>query len=101
MFDDLVAPGRPTHRPWLHLLDGEIAPRVLMSERTSVIVWSSLWPARPDVRVRFDLTSDGADTDLRFTLLLDPPHPDEDEIRRMRKRLERLINVELRHTYGQ
>ena len=101
VFDDLTHPGRPTHRPWLHLLAGELAPRVLVSEYASVVVWSSIWLARPDAKVRFELSYAESGTDLRFTLLLDPPIPDDDEIRTMRKRLGRLINSQLRHTYGQ
>lgn len=101
VFDDLAHPGRPTHRPWLHLLADEVAPRVLVSEHASVVVWSSIWPARADAQVRFELTSAGSGTDLRFTLLLDPPLPDDDAIRTMRKRLGWLINGQLRHTYGQ
>lgn len=72
-----------------------------MSEYASVVVWSSIRLARPDAKVRFELSSAGFGTDLRFTLLLDPPIPDDDEIRTMRKRLGRLINNQLRHTYGQ
>ncbi|MFW0872441.1 MULTISPECIES: hypothetical protein [Rhodococcoides] len=79
----------------------EVAPRVLVSEHASVVVWSSIWPARADARVRFELASAGSGTDLRFTLLLDPPLPDDDAIRAMRKRLGSLINGQLRHTYGQ
>lgn len=101
VFDDLAHLGRPTHQPWLHLLDDEVAPHVLVSEHASVVVWLSIWLARPDAKVRFELSPAGFGTDLRFTLLLDPPIPDNDEIRTMRKRLGWLINNQLRHTDGQ
>ncbi|MBY6368435.1 hypothetical protein [Rhodococcoides corynebacterioides] len=101
VFNDLTNPGRPTRRPWLHLLADEVAPRVLVSEHASVVVWSSIWLARPDAKVRFELASAESGTDLRFTLLPDPPIPDDDEIRTMRKRLGWLINGQLRYTYGQ
>ncbi|MBY6537500.1 hypothetical protein HQ325_02335 [Rhodococcus sp. BP-349] len=101
VFDDLVHPGRDTIRPWLHLLDDESLPRVIESEPPSLVVWSSLWPARPDALIRFDLADDGAGTNLRWTLLLDPPRPDDDAVRGLRKRIDRLINGNLRFTYGQ
>ena len=101
VFDDLANSGRPTHRPWLHLLADEVAPQVLLSEHASVVVWSSIWPARPDAQVRFELSSAGSGTDLRFTLLLNPPVPDDVQIRTMRRRLGWLINGQLRYTYGQ
>ena len=101
VFDDLANPGRPTHRPWLHLRADEVAPHVLVSEHASVVVWSSIWPARPDAKVRFELAPAGPGTDLRFTLLLDRPFPEDDKIRKMRKRLGWLINGQLRYTYGQ
>ncbi|MBM7417224.1 MULTISPECIES: SRPBCC domain-containing protein [Nocardiaceae] len=101
VFDDLVNPGRETIRPWLRLLDDEMLPRVIESEPPSLVVWSSLWPARPSALIRFDLTDDGAGTNLRWTLLLDPPRPDDDVVRSLRKRIDRLINANLRFTYGQ
>jgi hypothetical protein len=101
VFDDLAHPGRETRRPWLHLLDDETLPRVIESEPPSLVVWSSLWPARPGALIRFDLADDGTGTSLRWTLLLDQPHPDDDVLRSLRKRIDRLINGNLRHTYGQ
>ena len=101
VFDDLVNPGRETIRPWLRLLDDETLPRVIESEPPSMVVWTSLWPERPGARIRFDLTNDGAGTSLRWTLLLDPPRPDDDAVRGLRKRIDRLINFNLRFTYGQ
>ena len=102
IFDDLVDPDRQPRRPWLHLEDDEIAPVVLESERSSHVVWSSLWLKRPDARIAFDLTArtDGG-TDLRWTLLVEPPAPDDRRFRHLCQRIGTLINANLRHTYGQ
>ncbi|MGW9263423.1 carboxymuconolactone decarboxylase family protein [Gordonia terrae] len=77
IFDDLVSPNRQPSRPWLHLLDDEVAPTVLESARPTRVVWSSLWTKRPDAQVVFDLSGGRSGTDLRWTLLTDQPAPDD------------------------
>jgi hypothetical protein len=104
IFDDLCDPNRQPVRPWLHLLDDEIAPVVLESDRPGHVVWSSLWVKRPDARLHFDLLArnGGADgTDLRWTLYVDEPVPDASLVGHMRKRIGELINANLRFTHGQ
>lgn len=68
-----------------------------------LVVWSSLWVKRPDAIVRFDLPNDsgGYGTDLRWTLLVDEPMPEASLVAHMRKRLNQLINANLRYTFGQ
>ena len=58
---------------------------------------------RPDAIVRFDLPPDsnGYGTDLRWTLLVDEPTPDASLVGHMRKRINQLINANLRFTFGQ
>jgi len=67
VFEDLTEPTRNTIRTWLHLLDDEVGPMVLESHCPDYVVWSSLWPRRPEARIRFDLPPGGAGggTDLR------------------------------------
>lgn len=103
VFEDLIAPNRSPARPWLSLLGGEVAPVVLESREPAYVVWSSLWPRRADARITFELLQGGPDggTDLRWTLTVDEPAPDENMTRRMRKRINTLIYANLRHTYGQ
>lgn len=62
-----------------------------------------MWTGRPDARVRFNLASDRRrqGTDLRWTLLVDPPLPAPAVLRHMRRRLDVLINANLRYTFGQ
>lgn len=102
VFEALSEPDRDPARPWLRLLDDEHRPRILRRERPNLVVWSSLWPKRPDARVRFDLASDGLQgTLLRWTLLLAEPLPDASLLGHLRKRLNELINANLRYTFGQ
>lgn len=96
----LIDPDRDPSRPWLHLLGNEQRPIVLESEAPHLVVWSSLWPWRPDAQIRFDLTGVGGTT-LEWTLYVDEPAPDRETIVRMRKRINRLINANLRFTFGQ
>ena len=96
----LIDPDRDPSRPWLHLLGNEQRPIVLESEAPHLVVWSSLWPWRPDTQIRFDLTGVGGTT-LEWTLYVDEPAPDRETIVRMRKRINTLINANLRFTFGQ
>jgi hypothetical protein len=102
IFEALTEPDRGPTRPWLVLLDDEQRPRTLQAERPGLVVWSSLWTSRPDAVVRFDLPSDGGGgTDLRWTLLLNDPDPEPPLLGHLRKRLNLLINANLRFTFGQ
>ena len=75
---------------------------MLRSEAPSTLVWSSLWIKRPDATVTFDLPSsaDGG-TDLQWELHVEEPAPDDALVGHMRKRLNQLINANLRYTFGQ
>lgn len=101
VFDDLCDPYRQPERPWLHLHDDEIAPTIIDSRRPNYVVWSSLWPARTDACVRFELSAARGGTDLRWTLYADNPLPDSDFVNHLRHRIGELINANLRSTYGQ
>ncbi|MCX2963152.1 hypothetical protein [Gordonia aquimaris] len=101
VFDDLVTPNRQPGRPWLHLLDDEIAPVVVESARPARVIWSSLWIKRPDAQIMFDLSPGRGGTDLRWTLLVEPPGPDDRQFRHLCQRIGTLINANLRDTYGQ
>ncbi|SCG46188.1 hypothetical protein [Micromonospora humi] len=102
VFEALTRPDRDPARPWLRLLDDEQPPRVLEAEHPDLVVWSSLWPRRTDARVRFELASDGGcGCLLRWRLLVTEPLPDASLVGHLRKRLNRLINADLRFTFGQ
>jgi hypothetical protein len=102
VFEALAEPSRHPARPWLLLLTDEQWPRVLSATPPMCLVWSSLWPRLPDATIRFDLprSPDGG-TDLRWTLYVDEPVPDDGTAGHLRKRLNQLINANLRYTFGQ
>lgn len=102
VFEVLTNLDRDSARPWLLLLDDEQSPKLVEAGEPDFVVWSSLWEKRPDARVRFELASDGAaGTDLRWTLLVEEPMPDPSLLGHLRKRLNELINSNLRYTFGQ
>jgi hypothetical protein len=101
VFEALTRPDRDPTRPWLKLLDDEQRPRLIEADKPGLVVWSSLWTKRPDAIVRFDLEGAGYETDLRWTLLVDEPMPEAPLAGHMRKRLNQLINANLRFTFGQ
>ena len=67
-----------------------------------MVLWSSLWVKRPDARIRYDLPADSGSqgTDLCWTLLVDEPVPQDALIGHMHKRINQLINANLRYTFG-
>jgi hypothetical protein len=98
----LADPHTDPHRPWLDLRPDEIEPRVLQLERPILVVWSSLWPDRPDDQIRFDLEPpEGSGCVLRWTLLTPSEPPDEKRVGQLRHRVNELINGNLRATFGQ
>ncbi len=100
--ESLQEPERDPARPWLRLLDDEQRPWVVEARPPELVVWSSLWPSRPDALVRFDLAPDGrGGTDLRWTLLVAEPEPDASKLGHLRRRLNQLVNADLRYSYGQ
>ncbi|GIF25404.1 hypothetical protein Ate02nite_81340 [Paractinoplanes tereljensis] len=102
VFEALTEPDRDPARPWLTLLADEQRPVVLEAAKPHLVVWSSLWPRRPDAQVRFDLTSDGGfGTRLAWTLLVDEPMPDDSLVGHLRKRLNELINASYRNSMDQ
>jgi hypothetical protein len=102
VFEVLTDPHRDPARPWLLLLDDEQEPRLVDAGKPDFVVWSSLWEKRPDARVRFDLASDDSGgTRLRWTLFVEEPLPDPSLLGHLRKRLNELINANLRYTFDQ
>lgn len=102
VYEALVDPDRDPSRPWLILRDDEYYPVIEEAVEPNLVVWTSIWRWRPDARIRFDVCSTaGSSTDLRWTLLVDEPLPDDETTVRMRKRVDELINGNLRGTFGQ
>ena len=101
VFEALTDPNRDPSRPWLDLLEDEIAPEVVASDPPWSVTWSSIWNNRPDAVIRFDLAGGSNGTQLRWTLLVEEPAPDPSLTGHMRKRLNELVNANLRYTFGQ
>ncbi|WP_091447549.1 hypothetical protein [Actinokineospora iranica] len=101
VWESLTEPRRPSARPWLDLLPDETEPNVLDSAHPHLVVWSSLWPDRPDDRIRFDLRPVGQDCGLRWTLTTTGEPPSTSRLGHLRYRLNLLVNDRLRRSYGQ
>ena len=96
----LIKPNRDPARQWLALLDDETAPLILESEEPRLVTWSSIWRKRPDARVRYGIQPTAQGCELRWTLL-DVDDPGPALVGHMCKRLNQLINAELRYSFGQ
>ena len=101
VWDSLVNPHRRGARPWLELLPDEVPPRILHAERPTRVVWSSLWPSRPNDEVHLELRASGSETSLRFSLLTPDDPPDQSKTGHLRRRLNELLFADLRFSYGQ
>jgi hypothetical protein len=101
VFEALTDPTRPQGRQWLELAKDEVPPRVLEARHPHVVVWSSLWPSRPNDQIRFDLDQVGSGCSLRWTLFTPDDPPDEKLLGHMRYRLNYPINGQLRFSFGQ
>lgn len=102
VFAALTQPHDARARPWLTLLEDEQEPQVLETHEPDLVIWSSLWPRRPDARIRFELQApDGrAGTTLRWLLLVEQPRPDDSLTGHLLKRVNELINRDLRYSFG-
>ncbi len=74
---------------------------MLEADAPTRVVWSSLWPSRPNDRVVLELSALGQETALRFTLLTPDDPPDESRTGHLRRRLNHLLFADLRFSYGQ
>ena len=101
VWDSLMVPAEPTARPWLNLLEDEVAPRVVFARKPDEITWSSLWPSRPNDTVHLTLSTVGSETLLKFTLLTPGELPDSSKTGHLRRRLNYLLFADLRFSYGQ
>jgi len=101
VWDSLVQPERKGTRPWLSLAADEVAPRILGAEEPHRVVWSSIWPSRPNDEVHFELAAIGSETSLKLTLLTPDEPPDQSTTGHLRHRLNHLLFADLRYSYGQ
>lgn len=95
----LAEPNRDPARQWLILLYDETPPRVIRVEDT-LVIWSSIWSKRSQAQVQFDIQGDAGGSDLRWTLY-DVEDPGPALTGHMCKRLNELIDRDLRYSLGQ
>ncbi|WP_377322901.1 hypothetical protein ACFJIY_25680 [Pimelobacter simplex] len=99
---DLVERRAEGTRAWLELRDDERRPEVLSSVEGRQVVWSSLWPERPDDRIELTITPDGTGgSRLEFVWLAADPDPAPATVGHLRRRLNELLYADLRYSYGQ
>jgi hypothetical protein len=101
VWESLADPTAVSARSWLILADDEVAPEVEEAVKPSLVVWSSLWAQHPLAVIRFDIAPSGDGTDLRWTILAPPESIDDAEARRLRYRMDTLVNGRLRRSFGQ
>lgn len=87
-------------RPWLNLLDDEVEPRILDAEKPVRVVWSSLWPSRPNDQLHLEVSAVRGETLLRFTLWTPDEPPDASKTGHLRRRVNHLLFADLRFSYG-
>ena len=84
------------------LLDDEVEPTLVAASEPELVIWSTLWPHRPAIQIRFEIEPDGGQgSRLRWRLGSEQPIDDESAIGHMRKRMNVLINANLRYSFGQ
>lgn len=88
-------------RAWLRLGPDEVEPRVLRSHEPREVVWSSLWPARPRVRIVLECLPSGPETRLRFTIESPEEVDDASVVGHYRRRVNEILYRDLRESYGQ
>ena len=102
VWETLVEPRRPTqYHQWLTLDDDESEPHVTESIRPDLVVWSSLWPDRPNDLIRFEIAGeeDGGSR-LRWILTSPDEPPSDERLGDIRFRLNYLINGNMRESLG-
>ena len=103
VFEALTNPSTSGGREWLKLEANEVTPEILEAREHDLVLWSSLWPPRPDARIQFEISDVPAygDTMLCWRLFVETPIPDDSHLGYLRKRLQELINRDLRAAFGQ
>jgi hypothetical protein len=73
----------------------------LEAQQPRHLVWTSLWPDRPNDQIRIELAATGGETSLRFVLLTPDQAPGDEKTRDLRRRLSHLLFADLRYSYGE
>jgi hypothetical protein len=100
IWETLTDPYRPSARQWLVTADDEVQPTVIDAERPSLVVWSSLWPDRPNDVIRFAIEENSGGTSLKWSLESPDDPPGDARLSQLRHRINYLINGEMRDSFG-
>lgn len=101
VWESLVNPHDMKARPWFALLDDEVEPRIIRALKPESVVWSSLWPSRPNDQIHLELSGVGGQTMVKFRLLTPDDAPDPSKTGHLRRRMNQLLFADLRFSYGQ
>jgi hypothetical protein len=102
VFESLAEPQLPGARRWLHLSADETAPEVTATVPHSAVAWSSIWPDHPELVIEFHLgPGPGGGTDLEWRLLSPRESPGDAAVRCLQRRMNEIVNRDLRLSYGQ
>ena len=97
----LTDPRASGGRPWFELQEDEVEPAILEAREPGQVVWSTLWPDRPDDRIELRMLSERQGSRLTFTWLSPGPAPDGATLGRRRRRLNELFWADLRYSLGE
>ena len=101
LFEALRRPTSGHPRQWLTLQPGEQCPTATAATEPREVVWTTVWPDLTGAVIRFVIETDGPGSQLTWTLEI-PDHPVAD-VRRatLTRRIDELVNRDLRLALGQ
>ncbi|WP_207619963.1 hypothetical protein [Nocardioides sp. IC4_145] len=91
-------------RAWLAdgLRSDEVVPTVLEADEPHRVLWSTLWPHRPEDVIELLVEPAARDTTrLRSTHLTPHDLPPDAKVGHLRERVNQLLFADLRFSYGQ
>jgi hypothetical protein len=97
----LSDPFQSEDRPWFDRRDGEQPPMILSATKPQAITRSSIWSDHAELIIEFQIEPCGPGAAVTWTLLGPEGCLDDLEIRQRRRRLNQLINGQLRDTFDQ
>lgn len=84
---------------WFDVQPDEQTPEVLSLDKPRAVVWSSIWPDRPDLQVSFEIEASGPGSFVTWRLLGAVGTWEPDDVKRCRYRLNQLVNGNLREYF--
>ncbi len=86
--------------PWFAPRPDEQSPEIIQAVEPTRVVWGSIWPDRPDLRVVFEIEAQASYGCVVTWILYGPTDTlDADDLERRRYRMNQLINGILRDVF--